>query len=158
MQRFWTLLGLQVAVLFLGTLAYLNYDSDALYRWLGGEIRFNQAEAACSLHESECSGTFPSGGQIALSITPRPLSVMEPLNFELKTTGVHALELEAELYGLSMNMGRYHYPLKKTADGIYRAHNAMIPSCVGPMKWRLNIIKKGALEREGVFFTFRTEL
>ena len=150
------ILALQAAVVAALALGYLAWDADAIYEWLSGDIEFGTAAEGCDLHRGECMATLGDGTPVTLSITPRPIPVMEKLQFAVKADGLKQDQLKVEMYGLNMNMGRYSYTLKRDADGTYRGEG-MIPSCVAAMQWRANLIAESPTKRIGTYFTFTTE-
>lgn len=146
---------IQTGVVALLVVGYLAWDSDAIYEWLSGDIEFTAPTQPCDLHKEACNATL-DGTPVTFSITPRPVPVMQKLHFSVTAPGLPGSELKVELYGLNMNMGRYSYTLERQSDGIYRGEG-MIPSCVGAMQWRANLISESATRRVGTYFTFMTE-
>lgn len=146
---------IQTGVAVLLVVGYLAWDSDALYEWLSGDIEFTAPTQPCDLHKESCHATL-DGNAVTFSITPRPIPVMQKLHFSVNGEELPYESLKVEFYGLNMNMGRYSYPLKRQSDGTYRGEG-MIPSCVGEMEWRANLIAESATRRVGTYFTFMTE-
>ena len=148
---------IQAAAVAIVVIGYLAWDADAVYEWLSGDILFGTpAEAACDLNQETCSAALPDGTPVTLSISPRPIPVMQKLQFEIAAKSLESESLKLEMYGLNMNMGRYTYTLVRDANGTYRG-DGMIPSCVGQMQWRANIIAETPMQRVGTYFTFTTE-
>lgn len=150
------ILGIQAGVIVLAVFAYLAYDADAVYEWLSGDIVFGEAPAACDLHSQACEGTLGDGTKVTFSMSPRPIPVMQKIELMVQGDTIPYQTLEVEIYGLNMNMGRYRYTLTPDANGTYRGEG-MIPSCVGLMAWRANIIAEAPAARYGTYFTFETE-
>lgn len=149
------ILAIQAGVVVLLVFAYLAYDADVIYEWLSGDVIFGETAQECDLHQGACSATMGDGTPITFAITPRPIPVMQKLRLHVSTPHDYK-ELKIEIYGLNMNMGRYSYTLTRTADGNYSSEG-MIPSCVGQMDWRANIIAESPTKRIGTYFTFSTE-
>ena len=148
---------IQAAAVALVVIGYLAWDADAIYEWLSGDIVFGApAEASCDLNKEPCRAALPDGTPVTLSISPRPIPVMRKLQFEMRADALKSDTVKLEMYGLNMNMGRYTYTLARGADGTFRGEG-MIPSCVGQMQWRANIIAETPMERVGTYFTFTTE-
>lgn len=146
---------IQTGIAVLLVVGYLAWDSDALYEWLSGDIEFTAPAAPCDLHKDACRATL-DGHEVSFAITPRPVPVMKKLHFSVKGEGLEYDALKVEFYGLNMNMGRYNYTLERQSDGSYRGEG-MIPSCVGAMQWRANLIAESATRRVGTYFTLMTE-
>ena len=147
---------LQVAVVAALAVGYLAWDSDALYEWLSGDVTFTPPKLPCDLHTGSCEATLIDGTALSFSVTPRPIPVMQKLQFTVHADALKQSELTVEFYGLNMNMGRYRYHLERGDDGVYRGEG-MIPSCVAEMEWRANIIAESPTKRIGTYFTFMTE-
>jgi hypothetical protein len=155
-KQFLKILAIQAAVVAVLVIGYLAWDADAIYEWLSGDIEFGTTARGCDLHEAACTATLGDGTPVTLSITPRPIPVMEKLRFAVTADSLKQDRLKVEMYGLNMNMGRYSYTLRRDANGTYRGEG-MIPSCVAAMQWRANIIAESPTKRIGTYFTFTTE-
>jgi hypothetical protein len=147
---------LQTAVAAVLVIGYLAWDADAMYEWLSGDVTFGATAPDCDLHKEACTGTLEDGTPITFSITPKPIPVMEKLQFKVKADAIERDTLKIEMYGINMNMGRYSYTLKRDAEGAY-VGEGMIPSCIANMQWRANIIDESPTKRTGTYFTFITE-
>jgi hypothetical protein len=150
------ILALQAAVVAALVIGYLAWDADAIYEWLSGDVEFGATARGCDLHKEACTAVLGDGTPVTLSVTPRPIPVMQKLQFAVTADGLKQDRLKVEMYGLNMNMGRYSYTLKRDANGTYRGEG-MIPSCVAEMQWRANIIAESPTKRVGAYFTFTTE-
>lgn len=155
-KKLLSILGIQLGIVVLAVFAYLAYDADAIYEWMSGDIVFGAPPAECDLHTQACEGTLGDGTVVTFSMSPRPIPVMEKLQLAIEGKDIPYKTLEVEIYGLNMNMGRYQYTLVPDANGTYRGEG-MIPSCVGLMEWRANIIAEAPTARYGTYFTFETE-
>jgi hypothetical protein len=155
-QKLLKILGIQAGIVMLAVFAYLAYDADAVYEWLSGDIVFGAPPVPCDLQTQACEGTLGDGTAVTFAILPRPIPVMEKLQLSVRGDNIPYRTLEVEIYGLNMNMGRYKYTLSPDVNGTYRSEG-MIPSCVGEMQWRANIIAEAPTARYGTFFTFTTE-
>ena len=156
LKKLFKLLAVQAGVAVLLVFAYLAYDADAIYRWLSGDVHFGAtAPQECDLHAGPCTATMGDGTPVTFAISPHPIPVMQQLQLHVSSPRDYKT-LNVEIYGLNMNMGRYSYPLKRTADGNYSGEG-MIPSCSGRMDWRANVIAEMPTKRIGAYFTFSTE-
>jgi len=147
---------LQFAVVAVMVVGYLAWDADTIYEWLSGDVQFGTTAPACDLHKGSCTASLPDGTPLTFAVTPRPIPVMEKLQLAVTADSLKQEQIKVELYGLNMNMGRYSYTLQRDAAGTYRGEG-MIPSCVGAMQWRANVIAESPTQRVGTYFTFETE-
>ena len=94
---------------------------------------------ACDLNAQPCAAELPGGGRIELSITPRPIPLVKPLQVSVRLVGVAAEALEIDFAGVSMDMGEHR--LRLTADGYGNfSGTTMLPVCVsGRMTWQATL-------------------
>ncbi len=112
------------------------------------------AATGCDLNVSRCAIDLPDGGHLELSVTPRPIPVVKPLQIEVRVSGTSARPVELELSGRTMDMGPNRSPLVPAGDGIYHG-SAMLPVCVtGRMDWRATLFVDTARGRMAARFDF----
>ena len=136
--------------------AYLFWDSAAVSRFFAGEVRYASAPEGCSLNDGPCTASFPEGGTMELSASPRPLRPMVPLRFSLRMEGMDGEEASLVIYGINMDMGRFPVTLRKSGPGMFDG-SGIVPTCVGAMTWQVEAIVPVAGERLGGRFRFTTE-
>ena len=111
-------------------------------------------EPGCDLHRRACAATLPDGSRIELSITPRPIPMITPLQVEVKTAGLEASKVEVDFAGVDMNMGYNRQTLTAADDGSYRGQ-ATIPVCVtGRMLWVATLLIETDRQKISVPFRF----
>jgi len=106
--------------------------------------------AKCDVHNAPCFAVTDTGIEVAFSISPKPVRIMEDLEFTVKlsrkgkpVTGA-ALVLDLSMPG--MFMGNNQPKLREEPGGQYRGHG-VIPRCVtGRKTWKAFI----AAERSGI--------
>jgi hypothetical protein len=156
-KKFFSLLTLQVVVVGLLAFAYMAWDADTLYKWLSGDVLYaDQSDETCNLNQQTCKTTFGDGTPIAFSIDKHPVVAMKPLVFRVEAPTKTTDTLEVEIYGLSMNMGRYTYTLKHQGEGKYEG-KGVIPACTSDMLWRINIIEEHPTKRIGAYYKLQME-
>ena len=112
------------------------------------------APAACDLNASDCAVDLPAGGRVELSISPRPIPVVKPLQIDVRVTGTVAQRVELDFSGRTMDMGPNRTVLAAAGDGNYRG-SAMLPVCVtGRMDWRATLFVDTERGRLAVRFGF----
>lgn len=111
-------------------------------------------EAGCDLQRRPCSANLSEGGQVTLSISPRPIPFLQPLRIEVDTRGIEARKVEIDFAGASMNMGYNRTPL--VAAGANRhGGEASLPVCVsGSMTWIATVVIETDRQRIAVPFRF----
>lgn len=114
------------------------------------------AEPGCDLHRRACAARLPDGGRIELSIAPRPIPMVAPLQVEVKTAGIEAGRVEVDFAGVDMNMGYNRPELAAAGPGLFRAE-AMLPVCVtGKMAWVATVLVETGRSRIAVPFHFNS--
>lgn len=108
----------------------------------------------CDLNTRACAAELPGGGHLELSITPRPIPVVKPLQVQVRLTAMLADRIEIDFSGVSMDMGRHRQIL--VADGLGGfSGQAMLPVCVtGRMAWQATLVVSSAGRRIAVPFVF----
>ena len=114
------------------------------------------AEPACDLQRQACSAALPQGGRLELSITPRPIPLLQTLRVEVTVSGVEAKRVEVDFAGASMNMG-YNRSRLAAAGGGRHAGETSLPVCVsGGMTWVATVMVETDRQRIAVPFRFDT--
>lgn len=114
------------------------------------------AAPGCDLQRQACAATFGEGGRLQLSITPRPIPMLQALQVEVSVSGGAARKVEVDFAGASMNMGYNRSQLVATAGGAYRGETSL-PVCVsGSMTWIATVIVETDRQRIAVPFRFDT--
>jgi hypothetical protein len=113
-------------------------------------------EPGCDLHKRACTATVTGGGRIELSIAPRPIPMVMPLQVEVKTSGLEAAKVEVDFAGVDMNMGFNRPELAAAGPGLFQAE-AMLPVCVtGKMAWQATVIVEAGRQRIAAPFRFNS--
>jgi hypothetical protein len=113
-------------------------------------------EPGCDLHKRACAAQLPGGGRIELSIAPRPIPMVAPLQVEVKTSGLEAGKVEVDFAGIDMNMGYNRPELAAAGPGLFRAE-AMLPVCItGKMAWAATVIVETGRNRIAAPFRFNS--
>ncbi len=94
---------------------------------------------ACTPSERDCSVTLPGGGQLTLSITPRPIRALQTLNLFVIFSNARADLVEIDFDGADMSMG-YNRP-RLAGQGKEFTGTTILPVCVtGTMTWRATVL------------------
>lgn len=109
----------------------------------------------CDLQKTPCRAGLPGGGNLELSISPRPIPLAAPIRVEVKIAGLPAETVEVDFAGVSMNMGYNRPRLAAAGDGRFTAE-ATLPVCVtGEMDWGATVLLEAGRRRFSVPFRFR---
>jgi hypothetical protein len=98
-----------------------------------------ELDPGCNLHNNACTLTLPDGGEVTLSIEPRPIPVIEQLAIKVSTKSINAQAVTVDFSGVDMNMGINRYALKRDGEGSYKG-GAVLPVCVrSRMDWEAQV-------------------
>ena len=108
----------------------------------------------CDLHRQACGATLPDGGRLELSITPRPIPMVQPLAVEVRVNGIEVGKAEIDFAGVDMNMG-YNRPQLAPAGAGRFVGSASLPVCItGSMAWKATVLLESGRRRISVPFRF----
>ncbi|MDP2823199.1 MAG: hypothetical protein Q8O52_11080 [Sulfuritalea sp.] len=111
-------------------------------------------EPGCDLQQRACTASLPGGGRVELSITPRPITFLQPLHLEVATGGIEARKVDVDFAGASMNMGYNRSELAAAGPGRH-AGEASLPVCVsGGMTWVATVLVETDRQRIAVPYSF----
>lgn len=114
-------------------------------------------DPACDLHKGSCSANLPGGGSVRLSISPRPIPMVSPLQMEVALDGREASKVEIDFSGVDMNMGINRPVLAAQGSGHFTGQGSL-PVCVtGTMDWQATVLVESGRERIAVPFRFASK-
>lgn len=94
----------------------------------------------CDLQSGPCVTEMPDGQRVTLSIEPRPIPLVKPLQFKVKVDGVEVDKVFVDIQGLGMNMGINRPQLEPQSAGSY-AGEGMLPVCIrNSMEWEVSVL------------------
>ncbi len=129
---FWVL----VVVLFALTVAGVWYR----WGWVPPErIHTLMPEPGCDLHRGPCEAAEAGGGRIGLSITPRPIPVLDELQLAVTVQGVEAEAVEVWFTGVDVDMGLLRYSLSETGTGVFRGRAWLSVCSQRQMTWQVQV-------------------
>jgi hypothetical protein len=109
----------------------------------------------CNLHRGYCTVVLGSG-KLTLSLTPRPIPLIKPIQIEVKVDGVEVRRIDADFAGIGMNMGLNRPQLQPQGNGQFLA-NTTLPVCItGTMQWELTLLVETTTEQILIPFRFST--
>ena len=113
-------------------------------------------DPSCDIQKSACRAVFPDGGRVTLSVLPRPIEALKPLEIRVTTEGLDAQAIEVDFRGLGMNMGYNRPRLEKRGDGEYSGSGMLAICVMERMPWEATVL---ATTEDGVMaapFRFET--
>ena len=111
------------------------------------------AVSACDPGLQTCTAALPGGGQLELTIEPRPLRPLQPLDLSVRISGPAVRRVELDFAGSDMQMG-YNRPVLEGADGRF-AGRTTLPVCVsGNMVWIATVLLATDDSRVAIPFRF----
>lgn len=135
--------------------------ATAIYLWnwndIGSDIKATAPlTPSCDLQHRACQAQFPDGSQVTLSISPRPILGLKPLQIRVQTKGIEAQTVKVDFRGLDMNMGYNRPHLSKESAGQYSGMGVLSACILERMTWEATVLVRTA---EGVMaapFRFET--
>ena len=94
----------------------------------------------CNLHQSDCTAVFPDGRKATLSLTPKNLPLLKPIQVEVRLDGFKAKELQFNIIGLNMDMGVNRNTLTSNDQQSFTG-NMILPVCSNQrMAWEAQAV------------------
>jgi hypothetical protein len=119
------------------------------------------ADPACDLRSGPCASSFGDDASVLLSIEPRDIPLVKPLQIEVDLQGVAADRVEVDFSGVDMDMGFNRVKLEALGGGRYGA-KGILPVCVrDSMEWEAKVLintPEGLASAAYRFFTVRPGL
>lgn len=110
----------------------------------------------CDLQKGPCSSDLPGGGRVELTITPRPIPLLEPLRLSVKVQGMEARTVEIDFTGVDMNMGYNRPQLQRDDNGRFSGQTTL-PVCItGRMAWQAVVVVTNSKAKVAAPFRFIT--
>jgi len=138
--------------------ASFGYAGYRLWRWQQPPSPVVRGEVMrdCNLHRGPCEASFPGGGRIRLSITPRPITPITALRVEVQLVGLAADVVRIDLGSPVMFMGHNRQTLAGRTDTLF-VGQTMLPACArGPMSWQLTVTAQTRRGPLGAQFDFKS--
>jgi hypothetical protein len=115
------------------------------YLWMqsiseDGVIAAAPLDPACDIQQGGCRAVFPDGSGIDLSIAPRPIRGLKPLEIEVITHGFNPHAVEVDFRGVGMNMGFNRPQLKRVEDGHYSGAGMLSVCVLERMTWEATVL------------------
>ena len=99
-------------------------------------------DPACDIQMGSCEAIFPDGSRVSLTISPRPIQALKPLQIQVTTEGLAPQEVEVDFRGLGMNMGYNRPRLKRQAQGRYSGSGMLAICVMERMSWEATVLAR----------------
>ena len=111
----------------------------------------------CLLDQSVCEAELSNGTRLTLEITPRPVPLMQTLQFKLNSAERRDMRpLQIDITGLNMEMGLNRATFNVQDEGVWFAET-LLPICSQRrMHWQAAVLIENAQQYERVSFQFYT--
>ena len=98
-----------------------------------------EPDRTCDLQKTACSLAIPGGGDVTLSIEPRPSPLVQNLTIKVVSSELNAETVAVDFKGTTMNMGPNSVTLK-TRQGNAFSGTGMLPVCIrNQMEWQADV-------------------
>ena len=115
-------------------------------------------DKTCDLQKMDCRLVLPNGGDVTLSIEPRPIPLVKKFDIKVSINGMDVEAVAVDFKGTTMNMGPNNVTLKLLGDNHYSGQG-MLPVCIrNSMEWQADVYlqgKDGIIIAPFVFFTHK---
>lgn len=134
-----------------------GYAGFRLWQWQQPpQMVSGTVEPDCDLNRAACEASFPGGGRLRVSVTPRPIPLITPVTVEVQLIGLSAESVQIDLNSPDMNMGYNRHQLVRQ-DGERYVGRTVLPVCVRDrMTWHLQATARTAKGPLGAIFRFET--
>jgi hypothetical protein len=99
-------------------------------------------EQNCNLNKRSCSALLSENASIVFSILPREIPLLKPLDLQVRLKNIDAIEVEVEIKGINLNMGKFRTKLKADKDFIYHGISSLSVCSKKIMIWEAIVIVK----------------
>ncbi len=97
-------------------------------------------DTSCMAHKNDCKTEFVEGGQVRLSIQPRPVKGAQPLQINVSLQDIRAHKVEVEFQGIGMYTGFNRPTLALQSDGEYSGTAILSVCALDRMSWNANVL------------------
>lgn len=148
---------LLIDLLIVGALIALGLAGYLLAPLLNPRSDITLPLSACDLATTPCSFVLQDGSKFEVSITPRPIPALKPLELQIRTDNRTVRKLEIDFAGVDMKMGLNRPQLENRGNGHF-VGQANLPVCVtGGMAWEATVIIETPEARIAAPFRFASE-
>ena len=94
----------------------------------------------CDLHQSDCTAVFSDGRKATLSLSPKNLPLLKPIQIKVQLEGFDAKDMQFNIIGLNMDMGVNRNTLTPSPQKAFTG-TMILPTCSNQrMTWEAQAI------------------
>ena len=97
-------------------------------------------DPSCDIQERSCEGLFADGSRVVLTIQPRPIEGLKPLQLEVELEGLNAISVEVDFRGLGMYMGYNRALLQQVSQDLYSGQGMLSVCTLKRMLWEATVL------------------
>ncbi|WP_127475754.1 hypothetical protein [Sulfurivermis fontis] len=129
----------------------------ALFKWMSlPRVLHLPAPSDCALHERTCAAAW-SSGRLYLTLGPRPLRCLVPLQVEMQLAGARPEAVEVDFQAVDVTEAFHRAVLRPVGERLY-AGEAVLPLCsTGRVHWQAQGVIDYGGRRVVAAFLFETE-
>lgn len=121
-----------------------------------GDERYVRLQSHCDLSTSDCRSELPSGGVVTLSVVPRPIVPMQPLEVRVLAERTEISPQHLDIVGVNMEMGLNRTEFQPQGPGSWQGQT-LLPICTARrMEWRASLLVSDAGDRYLLEYLFAT--
>ena len=97
-------------------------------------------QSGCDLHQSDCTAVFSDGRKATLSLTPKNLPLLKPIQIQVQLEGFKAKSMQFNIIGLNMDMGVNRNTLVSNNQQLFQG-KMVLPTCSHQrMEWEAQAV------------------
>ena len=128
-----------VSLIGLLALAVIGYQFQAMLSSPQGVVRA-VVPSDCDLHQSDCTAVFPNGHKATLSLSPKSLPLLKPIQIKVQLEGFKAKSMQFNIIGLNMDMGINRNTLTSNSQQVFIG-SMILPTCSNQrMTWEAQAV------------------
>lgn len=97
-------------------------------------------DVACDLHQQACRAVLENGRWVELSIHPRPIEMLTPLQLQVRLGGFEAERVAIDFVGIEMDMGFNRPNLFPLETGHYQGEGILALCTTEAMTWQVTVL------------------
>ncbi len=154
-KKFYILFSVQIlAIILIVSFFLIDFERLGIFE---KNYNFVTQNDKCDLTKNPCTITLNKTQKITLSISPKGIPLMKPLNVLVKAKNIKEDFLNIKFYATNMDMGVHKLSLKRTNNDTFNT-SAMLPTCItGGMIWNADITSGSFLQNKAARFSFKTK-
>ena len=137
-------------------LAGLGYFGARQWMAPAADVRDLDLSGGCDIASAACTAQLPDGGTLEVSISPRPIPLMQTLQVAVTVRDSDLQPQQLDITGLNMEMGLNRTALQAAGPGRWQGET-ILPICSQRrMHWQAALMLVGEAGRYRLGYRFHT--